>query len=84
MTDEEAIELARQIEDDAAAEAHAHKVANARRKVVALALNLESLYLIHTVQGVDSTTTVPDGYLETAHEPLDQAVRELADLLAGE
>lgn len=87
-TDEEVIDLVGDILGDQAAAEHAEDIALARSRVLALALNLASLYALEQVNAaspgdVPKGEMVPEDYLETAHEPLDRAVRHLAHLLNG-
>lgn len=87
-TDDEIIDLVGDIEADQAAAEYAEDVAIARSRVLALALNLSSLYALERVNAaspgdIPKGEMVPEDYLETAHEPLDRAVRHLAHLLNG-
>lgn len=77
-TDSKAItDLVDEINEDQAAADHAHAVETSRMRVIGLAQNYASLQLIGEVNRRmpgDIPVGLPDDYMETAHESLDNAI----------
>lgn len=77
-------DLVDEINEDQAAADHAHAIETSRMRVIGLAQNYASLQLITEVNNRmpgDINTGLPDNYLDTAHEALDDAIVSHAVLL---
>lgn len=73
-----------EINEDQAAADHAHAIETSRMRVIGLAQNYASLQIITEVNNRlpgDINTGLPDNYLDTAHEALDDAIVSHAVLL---
>lgn len=73
-----------EINEDQAAADHAHAIETSRMRVIGLSQNYASLQVINEVNRRmpgDTPVILPDNYMDTAHEALDDAIVSHAAIL---